>query len=403
MKKRIYYLMFSMLLVSLVIIAWTPKPLLAQPPGEIRIGVNVTMSGAGAAWGITYSRTAEAYADKINKEGGLLVGGKRYLIKLFEYDSKSDPATSVENAKKLVFTDKVRFILHHGGVAVTPTLPILSENKIVSMDISVGPQILKWPYNFNILSAGPLRSEQSMVAFIKQFKIKTISEVNPDNESGYTTEVDDRRAAKQKGIEMLNHQFYPSETTDFYPILTKSLAVKPDMLVIGLGSPGDTPLIVKQARELGWQGPIGMTQGSPPSEETFVRMTGQSGEGFVWSNPWHTDPNFWTKQEQAWVDEWKVRYAQQAFIADSFGGCKQNALLLEAVKKAGSLDPDKITKVLETSDFVVLGWKIHFGATPDTYMGRPRSLVSPVYLQTIKDGKTTIIDVLMAEGVEKVQ
>jgi len=409
MKKRIYCVVVFVLMAVLVIVAGSPDPTLAQTPkskavpaspAEIRVGLNVALSGPAAPWGITYSRTTGAQVEEINKEGGLLVGGKRYKIKTFEYDSKRDPATSVENAKKLIFTDKVIAIMHQGGVTVSPTLPILSENKIVSMDISVGPYILRWPYNFVIIPAGRLISMNAFRTFVKLWGIKKVAEINPDNDSGYTTEVDDRWAVKQLGVQMINHQFFPDDTTDFYPILTKTIAANPDMIVIGLGSPGHVPIILKQARELGWKGPMGMTQGAVGAPATVVKMAGEAAEGFVYTTPCHADRKFFSKEENEWMDYCLKRWGEP-FIADTFLGYKQFNLWAQAVKKANSLDPDKIAKVLETSDFAVQGWKINFAATPDTYMGRARSLAAPLPISTIKEGKTAVLELMMPEGVEK--
>jgi branched-chain amino acid transport system substrate-binding protein len=403
MKKRIYYLMVFMVLVGLVIIAWTPKPLLAQPQREIRVGISFTLSGAGAMWGTAFGRSVTKQIDDINKEGGLLVGGKRYRIKYFEYDNKRDPATSVENAKKLIFTDKVHAIFHHGGVCVTPTLPILSENKIISMDISVGPQVVRWPYNFNILPAGRNWSLMAYQAYVRQWPgIKKVAEINPDNDSGYTTELDDRWAAKQVKVDMISHQFFPDETTDFYPILTKVIASSPDIVVVGLGSPGHMPIIIKQARELGWKGPMGMTQGAIGSVSTVVKIAGEAAEGFLFTTPCHADRKFLSKQENEWMDYSLKRWGEP-FLPDQFLGYKQFNLWAQGVKKAGSLDPDKVAKALETGDFVVQGWKIHFVATPDTYMGRPRSLVFPFPVQTIKEGKNVVLDLVLTEGVTKAE
>ena len=409
MKKKTYCVVVFVLLAGLVIGAWTPNPTLAQtpkpkssapPPGEIRIGINFTLSGSGAMWGIAFGRGVKKQIEDINKEGGLLVGGKRYLIKFMEYDNKRDPATSVENAKKLVFTDKVHAIMHHGGVCVTPTLPILSENKIVSMDISVGPVILRWPYNFVIIPAGRLISMNAYKTFVKLFGIKKVAEVNPDNDSGYTTEVDDRWAAKQLGVEMITHQFFPEETVDFYPILTKMIAANPDMIIIGLGNPGNVPIIIKQARELGWKGPMGMTQGAVGAVPTVVKMAGEAAEGFVYTTPCHADRKFFSAEENEWMDYWLKRWGEP-FMPDVFLGYKQFNLWAQAVKKANSLDPDKIAKVLEASAFAVQGWKIHFAVTPDCYMGRPRSLAAPLPISTIKEGKTAVLELMMPEGVEK--
>jgi ABC-type branched-subunit amino acid transport system substrate-binding protein len=70
-------------LMTLVLAVWavfllTPKPALTAPE-EIRIGLNATMSGAGAQWGIDFDRANRARIEEINKEGGLVVG-VRYKI-----------------------------------------------------------------------------------------------------------------------------------------------------------------------------------------------------------------------------------------------------------------------------------------------------------------------------------
>jgi branched-chain amino acid transport system substrate-binding protein len=413
MKKRIYFVVVFALLAGLVIAVWLPQPTLGQtttpkpkatPPqtGEIRVGFNFSLSGSRAMWGIAYSRTINTFVEQINKEGGLLVGGKRYSIKLFEYDNKDDPALSVENAKRLIFTDKVHTIVHFGGVVVSPTLPILSENKIVSMDMSVGPYVLRWPYNFVMQPAGSFSSTTIYKTFIKLFGIKKVAEINPDNDSGYTTEVDDRRVVKQLGVEMISHQFFPEDTTDFYPILTKAIAAKPDIIIIGMGNPGNTPVIVKQARELGWKGPMGGVQGSIGSESTMLKIAGEATEGFVHTTPTHSDRNFYSKQENEWMDYWLKRWGEP-FPTDTYLSCRAFNLWVQGVKKANSLDPDKIAKALETGDFVVQGWRIHFGVTPDTYMGRARSLRFPLPVQVIKGGKNTVMELVLPEGVVKAQ
>ena len=143
-----------------------------------------------------------------------------------------------------------------------------------------------------------------------------------------------------------------------------------------------------------------MTQGSIGSVETVVKIAGEAAEGFVYTTPCHADRKFFSKEENEWMDYWLKRWGEP-FIADTFLGYKQFNLWAQAVRKANSLDPDKIAKVLETSDFVVQGWKIRFGVTPDTYMGRPRSLLAPLPISTIKEGKTAVLELMMPEGVTK--
>lgn len=403
MRKLIYYVVVLVLLAGLVIGAWTPKPTLAQPPGEIRIGLNASLTGAGAPWGTAYTRTTETLVDKVNKEGGLVVGGKRYMLKYFKYDQKRDPSLAVENAKKLIFTDKVHTIFHHGAVTTVPALPLMSEHKILSMNISVGSAVLKFPYDFNILPAGTQWSLNAFKAFVGQWPgIKKIASLNPDSESGYANWIDDRRAIGELGLTLVAHEYWPFGTTDFYPILTKLIAAKPDAIIIGLGEPATVPVVVKHARELGWKGPLGMTQGSLGAPAVLVEMAGKGAEGFVYTTPFHSDPKFMTEEEKEMMDMFRKRYGEP-YIVDYMGGLRQTHIWLEAVKKADSLDPDKIARVLETTQFEISGWKLHFISTPDTYMGRPRSLAFPHPVQTIKDGKAVLIDLILPKGVERVK
>jgi branched-chain amino acid transport system substrate-binding protein len=383
-----------------VIFAMVPPVPAATP--EIRIGSNQTMSGPGAQFGISAVRAEEAVIERINKEGGLAVGSQRYIIKMFKYDNKRDPTTAVENTKMLINTDKVNFMFVMSATNVVPALPIMTASKIISMDMSASSKTLQGAYNFNFLAAGPYQSDASFKAWVSKFGIKKIAEINPDDEAGQAGKAENKVAAKDNGVEILSSLFYTPGTTDFYPVLTKSLATKPDMLVIGMGLPGVVPLIVKQARELGWTGLLAQAQGNAPVPQTFVQIAGKAAEGYLWSNVYSFDPNFWTKEERDWANYWKDHWTEP-FMSDSFGGYRHITLLTQAVQKAGTLDPDQIVKVLETSDFAVMGWKVRFGTTADCYQGRPRSLRAPLYLMTIKDGNAMVTDVLLPKGVEKIQ
>jgi ABC-type branched-subunit amino acid transport system substrate-binding protein len=147
---------------------------------------------------------------------------------------------------------------------------------------------------------------------------------------------------------------------------------------------------------------MGMTQGAVGAVSTLVKIVGEAAEGFVYTTPCHSDRQFLSKQESEWMDYCLKRWGEP-FVADTFLGYKQFNLWVQGVKKANSLDPDRIAKALETGNFVVQGWKIHFVATPDTYMGRARSLVFPFPVQTIKGGKNVVLDLILSEGVEKVK
>ena len=108
-----------------------------------------------------------------------------------------------------------------------------------------------------------------------------------------------------------------------------------------------------------------------------------------------------TDAEKANVKWWESTFPDEPFDPNVWGGVKGFGLLIEAIKLADSLDPDKIVEAYETNEFEVLGWKVHFGSTPDTYQGRPRVLIQPVYFMTIEGGQVKVFETILPEGVER--
>src|SRR5580704_176537 len=69
---------------------------------EIRIGNIMPYTGPLAAFG-AIGRAEAAYFDRVNDNGG--INGRK--VKFISYDDSSNPATALEQTRKLVETDKV--------------------------------------------------------------------------------------------------------------------------------------------------------------------------------------------------------------------------------------------------------------------------------------------------------
>ncbi|MET0335246.1 MAG: ABC transporter substrate-binding protein, partial [Rhizobacter sp.] len=109
-------------------------PALAQE--TLKIGALVTLSGAGAAWGTGMQHAAELAADDVNAKGGLEVAGKKYKVQVIAYDDKYQANEAVTVANRLVFDDKVKYII--GPVGSAPVLaiqPITEKNQVIVMTL----------------------------------------------------------------------------------------------------------------------------------------------------------------------------------------------------------------------------------------------------------------------------
>ena len=64
-------------------------------------------------------------------------------------------------------------------------------------------------------------------------------------------------AAKALGLEVVAEKdTYQNDTRDFTPVLTPIIALKPDLLVLSGVAPANAPLLIRSARELGYEGLI---------------------------------------------------------------------------------------------------------------------------------------------------
>src|SRR3954466_3519615 len=77
---------------------------------EIKIGNIMPYSGPASAYGVI-GKTEEAYFKKINAEGG--INGRKIIF--ISYDDAYSPPKAVEQARKLVESDEVLFILNPLG------------------------------------------------------------------------------------------------------------------------------------------------------------------------------------------------------------------------------------------------------------------------------------------------
>ena len=114
MKRRLRKLMVPSLLVAVMVMALpsvvlsdsaklTPDEMVLlshlpdqqigkeYPKGEtINVGFLAALSGPDAGWGLPGVTGNSIWIDTVNKTGGLLVGGKRYPLKMHQFDDEAN-------------------------------------------------------------------------------------------------------------------------------------------------------------------------------------------------------------------------------------------------------------------------------------------------------------------------
>ena len=122
----------------------------------LKIGAVATLSGGGTAWGLAIKRGAEIAIDEVNKAGGLKVGDKAYNIELITYDDQYTGQGGKTAAERLVFQDKVKFIVGPiGSNPVLSTMEVTTPQKVLLMSNGFTPRICRTTTRRPTISASP--------------------------------------------------------------------------------------------------------------------------------------------------------------------------------------------------------------------------------------------------------
>src|SRR2546426_3917440 len=116
----------AVVVMALAATAGTTTPGAAQDK-TLTIGVLGPPSGGAASYGVELVRGAEMRAEEINKGGGLKVGSDVYRIKPVSYDHKALDADAASAANKLVFQDKVKYIIGNAAGATCNAVQTVTE------------------------------------------------------------------------------------------------------------------------------------------------------------------------------------------------------------------------------------------------------------------------------------
>lgn len=111
---------------------------------EIRIGNIAPYSGPVSALS-SLAKTIAAYFDKVNAEGG--INGRK--IKFISYDDGYSPPKTVEQARRLVESDKVLLIFHSIGTAQNAAIErYMNSKKVPQLFIASGANVFADPERF---------------------------------------------------------------------------------------------------------------------------------------------------------------------------------------------------------------------------------------------------------------
>ncbi len=334
------------LVAALVFVAAYTGPAAAQArkTAELKVGFIAALTGAGQSWGMGMLGGLELAADEVNKQGGITAGGTTYTIKVISYDDKYGGPAAAQAAERLISQDNVKFIFGPlGSVPMLAIADITESAKVMVLSNSYTMKALgpKKPYTFRLT---PTTAENSvpMITYIAKTnpKLKSVAIISPNDESGKEVQSHNMPGYEKAGIKLLAKEFYERGTQDFVPVLTRIMALNPDIIDLNGSTPLDSGVIIKQARQTGFKGQFVKVGG--PGVADAIKTAGDAADGLYYYSPWNPAD----AKTKALMDRFEAKYKSPMNPLGIFfyeGG----HMLFKAMKDAKSVDVEVMRKALE--------------------------------------------------------
>jgi branched-chain amino acid transport system substrate-binding protein len=336
------------IVVAALVLLGTTGPAPAQNP--IRIGASLSLTGTYAKLG-QYQREGYEYcASEVNDKGGL--HGRK--VEFVVYDDQSNPVSGVRLYEKLITEDKVDAVMGPYSSPITEAVANVTEKykKVMVSPLASTTSIFKKgrKYVFMVISPAEVYME-GLVDMAAKRGLKTIAIVNEDTLFTKSSAIGTAEIAKQKGLQVVFQEAYPKGNTDFSALLTKLRAFNPDVIAAATYF-DDAVAITRQMRELNVSPRMfGVTVGGDLPE--FYTLLKQNAEYIYGSSQWEATLPYPGQRE--FLEGYKKKFGREPVYhsAAGYAGC---VIYLEAAKRAGTLDSDKVREQL-----LQLGTRTVFG------------------------------------------
>jgi len=248
----------------------------------LKIGFVGVTSGPAAAWGTSNVRSMQTLADWWNSKGGVKIGDQTYDIDVVTFDDQKDPKRSIDGMEKMA-QEGIHYVVgpnvDDGAEAVRP---VAEKSGIIYFPYAFPKELYTKPASNAVL--GMVASYQSGPAIYKYLKekkgVKTVAFVAANESDPLTQRDAGVAAAKALGLDVVaDKDTYQNDTTDFTPVLTPVVKLKPDLLVLSGVAPANAPLLIRSARELGYKGLISTE--TAQDAKVLAEGAGDLANGFI--------------------------------------------------------------------------------------------------------------------------
>src|SRR3989441_9169871 len=340
MTRKAFIGLVVVVIVAAVFVLMTALDGDAQAP--VRIGASLSLTGTYAKLGKYQHEGYQLCQKDLNAQGGLL--GRK--IDFVVYDDQSMPTTGVRLYERLLTEDRVDVVMGPYSSPVTEAVANVTEKyrKVMVAPLAATTSIFRKDprrkYIFMILSPAEAYFD-GLTDIATKRGLKTVAVINEDTLFSKAAAAGAVNVARKKGLQVVFTEAYPKGNTDFSALLTKVKSLNPDVIAAGTYF-DDAVALTRQMRELNVNPKMfGVTVGGDLPE--FYDTLKQNAEYIYGSTQW--EPSLPYPGNKEFFDSYKKEFGHEPSYhsAAGYAGC---LIYAEGVKRAGSLDADKVREAL---------------------------------------------------------
>ncbi len=329
------------------------------------IGASIPLTGGLAGFGSFEKWGYQHAVDQVNAAGGIAIAGVKHKVKLVLLDDQTNPNTTVTNVQQLITQDHVSALL--GSCTNTLVVPgaLIAERSGVPMvtpcattDGFAAVRSWKWVWDIFFNGADLTEAPFKMMA---ADHLATNKKVAILHSNGVAENIIGGTLwpmwAKQYGYQVTGNVAYPPASTEFTSDLQAAKAAGAQIL-LAIGEPPSMIAMRKQMTAIGFHPKIVvMEEGGEPL--AFANALGSLANGVLVGGYW--DSTFpYPGAAQIRTDfEKQTHQTYSQHIADTDAAA---AVLLNAIAKAGSLDPAKINAAIAQTHLMTVVGPVTFTA-----------------------------------------
>jgi branched-chain amino acid transport system substrate-binding protein len=340
----------------------------------IPVGLYGYKTGETANFGISCEKGVTLAVEEVNKAGGVL--GRPLSVVSLDDGGKADAART--DVIKLIDESKVVAVL--GEVASTRSkagAPYCQQKKIPMITpASTNVEVTQiGDYIFRVCYTDDVQGSVMANFAVDDLKLKSaavMEDLASDYSKGLSAEF--QKAFKAKGGSIVGVSSYASSDLDYKAQLSDLLGKKPEVLFVP-GYYGQVGTIARQARELGFKGPL--LGGDGWVSDKLIPSAGNALEGCYFANHYSEEDKDPTVQ--SFISAFKGRFNNETPDAMAALGYDAAKVLADAIKRAGATDAAKLRDAIAATH----AFK---GVTGVITINAARNAVKPITVIAIKNG-----------------